>query len=180
MKNNVATETISMVRLYLSYLFDEYDSKISHLTTDFGDRLDGVLIELSSPKLNYYFKLYRHKSYTSIGIEIRSKEKYPDREWVPLSHVVYLLSGKREKHVPDNPAKDLEQQGKYIRPYLDEINNLFAAPMHFEEWVRTQSETVNQLVTVEKVREERARLQALGLDSSVDAAIKNLRGKYDA
>ena len=46
--------------------------------------------------------------------------------------------------------------------------------------MRTQSETINQLVTLEKVRAERARLEALGLDSSIDAALKNLRGKYEA
>ena len=180
MKNNVASETISMTRIHLAYLFDEYDCKMSYLTTDFGDRLTGIALELSSPKLNYGFRLYRLHSYTSIGIEIAAKEKYSGWKWEPLHHVVYILSGKRQKHIPDNPAKDLEQQGKYIKPYLDEINNLFTEPMYFEEWVHTQSEIVRHLVTVEKVRKERARLEALGLDSSMDAAIKNLRGKYDA
>lgn len=63
---------------------------------------------------------------------------------------------------------------------MDEINTLFTESMYFEEWVHTQSDARNQMVTIDKVREERARLQALGLDSSVDAALKNLRGKYDA
>ena len=131
MKNNVETETISIVRLYLSYLFDEYDCEISYLTTDFGDRLDGITIELSSPKLSYDFKFYRYQSHTSIGIDIAAKEKYSGRRWEYLPTVIYLLSGKREKHVPDNPAKDLEERGKYIKPYLDDINMLFKEPMHF-------------------------------------------------
>jgi len=180
MKENVATETIGMVRMHLAYLFDEYDYKISYLTMDYGYHWFGISLELSSHKLNYHFKLSREDYSAPIRIDIAAKERYSGWKWKYLPHVVYLLSGKRQKREPDNPAKDLEEQLHYIKPYLDEINTLFKEPMYFEEWVHTKSETRNQMVTIEKVREERARLQALGLDSSIDAALKNLRGKYEA
>ena len=60
---------------------------------------------------------------------------------------------------------------------MDKLLDLFKYTDEFDkklEYYRNLNKE-NQF-TVDKIREERARLQALGLDSSLEAAIANLRG----
>jgi len=66
---------------------------------------------------------------------------------------------------------------QYLKLHIDKLINLFKYPEEFDrklEYHRNLHKG-NQ-ITVEKIREERARLQALGQDSSLEAAIANLRG----
>ena len=60
---------------------------------------------------------------------------------------------------------------------MDKVIDLFRFPNEFDsklEYYRNLHKE-NQ-ITVEKIREERARLHALGQDSSLEVAIASLRG----
>ena len=73
--------------------------------------------------------------------------------------------------------KDLENKGQYLKIYIDRVLDLFVSPSELDmklEYYRNLHK--EDRITVEKIQEERARLQALGQDSSLEATIANLRG----
>ena len=66
---------------------------------------------------------------------------------------------------------------QYLKIYMNKVLDLFRDPEEFDnnlKQIRHQNKE-NQL-TVDKIKAERARLQALGQDSSLEAAINSLRG----
>jgi hypothetical protein len=96
--------------------------------------------------------------------------------WYSLTGLLFWLSG-----VPyeseSNVDKDLENVSQYLRAHIDKLLDLFVHPDEFNsklELLRNQHK--ENPINVDKIREERARLQALGQDSSLEAAITSLRG----
>lgn len=93
-----------------------------------------------------------------------------------MTGLIYWLSGvecERDKNVD----QDLEKLSEYLSLHMDKVVDLFKFPDDFDkklEYYRNLNKE-NQ-ITVEKIREERTRLQTLGLDSSLEAAINSLRG----
>jgi hypothetical protein len=60
---------------------------------------------------------------------------------------------------------------------IDKLIDLFKSPEDFDRKLQHYRNLYkDEQITVEKLRAERVRLHALGKDSSVEAAIANLRG----
>lgn len=96
--------------------------------------------------------------------------------WYPLCGLIYWLSGVQYESVKDTD-KDLENISGYLKLHMDKVLELFKFPEEFDsklEYYRNLHK--EDQITVEKIREERARLKALGQDWSLEAAIASLRG----
>ena len=96
--------------------------------------------------------------------------------WYSLSGLIYWLSG-IEFESGDDVDKDLENFSQYLKPHIDKVLDLFRFPNEFDsklEYYRNLHK--EDQITVERIRDERARLKALGQDSSLEAAIASLRG----
>ena len=73
--------------------------------------------------------------------------------------------------------KDLENFSNYVKLHIDKVLDLFKFPNEFDKKLDYYRNLYKEnQITVEKIREERARLQALEQDSSLEAAIASLRG----
>jgi hypothetical protein len=60
---------------------------------------------------------------------------------------------------------------------MDILLQMFTPPDQFDtKMERLRNQNKENQITVDKIKAERARLQALGLDSSLEAAIASLRG----
>lgn len=183
-RDTVVSETIKMIRDKFSYLFDDYGFKIAYFTKDYGYHWYGTAVGLSSESSNYILMFAREVWAYPIRIDIAPKgtnfASYASSKWEYLPHIIYLLSGERVKCIERNPAKDLEAQCKYLKPYMDKINTLYETPEHFNKWLEIQEEArKGENITIEQIKAERVRLKALGLDSSLKTAMENLRGKQN-
>ena len=76
-----------------------------------------------------------------------------------------------------NADQDLENVSQYLKLHIDKLLDLFGHPNEFDgrlEYYRKLYK--DKQITVDQIKAERARLQALGQDWSVEAAIASLRG----
>jgi hypothetical protein len=73
--------------------------------------------------------------------------------------------------------RDLENLSEYLKLHMDKVLDLFRFPDEIDQRLDYYRNLYKQdQITVEKIREERVRLGALGRDSSLEAAIASLRG----
>ena len=71
----------------------------------------------------------------------------------------------------------MENLSQYLKLQMDKVLDLFKFPDEFDRKLEHYRNLYKEdQITVKKIREERARLQAFGQDSSLEAAIVGLRG----
>jgi hypothetical protein len=112
---------------------------------------------------------------TSASFKLNNSDYSLQDGWYPLTGFILWLTG-IEYEYDKIVDQDLENVSQYLKPHMDKLLDLFKSPEDFDkksEYYRNLNKE-NQ-ITVEKIRAERARLQALGQDSSLEAAINNLR-----
>lgn len=174
-------------RIYkkIQFLWKAYNFHVKYFTRSYGMYHTGFIIGLE----NDVCKLVFEKESASIGEAIRvyvgtksALFKPPDYShtarngWYTVVGLIYWLSGVQCERYK-NVDQDLESVSEYLKLHIDKLLDLFKYPAEFDkklEYYRNLNKE-NQL-TVDKIREERARLQALGLDSSLESAIASLRG----
>ena len=178
---------IEIERLYkkFPYLWKNYGFHIRYITRDYGMYYRGFIIGLENEMCKLVFEKETNSPVESIAINVGKINSpfappnysyYVKDGWYPLIGLIYWLSGvecERDKDVD----QDLEKVSHYLALYFEQALDLFRFPDEFDsklEYYRNLYKE-NQ-ITVEKIRQERARLQALGQDSSLEAAIANLRG----
>ena len=167
------------------FLWENHDFHVRYLTRDFGFYGRGFIIGLENDTCKLIFMKETNSPVDSIIQRVGTKPALfrPPGDshlstdgWYPLTGLIYWLSGvecERDKNVD----QDLENVSQYLKLYMDKVLDLFRFPDEFDrklEYHRNLHKE-NQ-ITVEKIREERARLQALGQDWSLEAAIASLRG----
>jgi len=159
---------ISMRRSF-SFLWDGYDFKFVGLMPKSGSRDHGYSAELENDRCKLVFQF---KSDDLEDIYVAPKGAPSVGELV--SHWA-LLSARDIRRRTRFPTAEsvLDSFAEFARPYLLEMLELAKTPGLFEEKLKELEEASN-LITIEMIRAERARLHALGLDSSLSTAMKNI------
>jgi hypothetical protein len=174
-------------RLYkkLPFLWESYGFDVKYFTRDYGMYYKGFIVGLENDVCKLVFEKETNSSVEPITEYIGTKRSifappnfsyFAKDGWYSLTGLIYWITGiqcERDKNVD----QDLENVSQYLKLHIDALLDLFKDPDEFDkklEYLRNLNKG-NQ-ITVEKIREERARLHALGKDSSVEAAIASLRG----
>jgi hypothetical protein len=174
-------------RIYraLPFLWEKYGYHVKYFTRDYGMYNHGFVVGLESDSCRLVFEketkskvepiryyIGKHNSpFLPLGDSYLIKDG-----WYTLPGLLFWLTGvqiERDKNVD----KDLDYISQYTQLYIDRLLDLFQYPDELEkklEYFRNLYK--ERQITVEKVRAERARLQSLGLDSSLESAITNLHG----
>lgn len=174
-------------RLYkkLTFLWEDYDFHLKYFTRDYGMYYRGFIIGLENDVCKLVFEKETNSQVEPIRDYVGTKSAlfappnysyFAKYGWYSLSGLIYWLSGVQYE-VNKDVDKDLENLSQYLRLHMDKLVHLFKYPNEFDrklEHLRNLNKG-NQ-ITVEKIRAERARLQAFGQDSSLEAAIASLRG----
>jgi len=167
------------------FLWENYDFHVKYFTRDYGMYYKGFILGLENDLCKLVFEKETNSSREPITEYIGTKHSlfvppnlsyFTKYGWYPLPGLIYWLSG-IECERDENVDQDLENVSQYLKLHMDKVLDLFKSPKEFEkklEYYRNLNKE-NQ-ITVEKIREERARLKALGQDWSLDAAIASLRG----
>lgn len=185
MENDRLDNEFERINKSIPVLWEKYGFRISYLTRDYGMDYKGFVIGLENNLCKLLFEKETDSPVESIAINIGKKHSplappnfsyFAKDDWYSLTGLVYWLSDvecERGKTVDD----DLQYIGEYLKLHMDKVIDLFKFPDEFDrklDYYRAFHE--ENRITVEKIQEGRARLQALGQDSSLEAAIANLRG----
>ena len=174
-------------RLYknFSFLWESHGFHVKCFTRDYGMYSKGFIIGLENDVCKLVFEKETNSQREPIKDYVGMKSAlfippgysyFAEDGWYSLTGLLFWLSGVQYEH-NKNVDQDLENVTQYLKIYIDKLLDLFKYPNEFDrklEHLRNQHKA-NQ-ITVERIREERARLQALGQDSSLEAAIRSLRG----
>jgi hypothetical protein len=174
-------------RLYtkLPFLWEEYGFQVKYLTTYYGRCYLGYIVGLENDVCKLVFEKETSSTFEPVidRIGTRSALFTPPHSsyfkkygWYPLTGLIYWLSGVQYETVRD-VDRDLENLSEYLKLHMDKVLDLFRFPDEIDQRLDYYRNLYKQdQITVEKIREERARLGALGRDSSLEAAIASLRG----
>ena len=174
-------------RLYkqFTFLWQNNHFHLAYLTRDYGVYYQGFIIGLENDVCKIIFEKETNSPVESIALNIGKKLSpfappnylYFVRDgWHPLPGLIYWLSGVECERY-DNVDQDLESVSQYLKLNIDKLLDLFKSPDEFDRKIEYYRNLYKEKqITVEKLRAERARLYALGQDSSVEAAIASLRG----
>ena len=174
-------------RLYkkLPFLWSEYNFHVKYITRDYGMYHRGFIIGLENDRCKLVFEKETNSQAEPISEYVGTKRSsfappnysyFVAEGWYSLTGLLYWLSG-----VPyesdNNVDKELENVSQYLRVHIDKLLGLFVPPDEFDSKLeRLRAQHKENHIIVEKIREKRARLHALGQDSSLEAAIASLRG----
>ena len=185
MKENRLDNELKRLRETFPFLWEVYGFHVKYFTRDYGMYNKGFIIGLE----NEICKLVFEKETTSLTEPIteyigkrHSVFNPPDFSyfgkdgWYPLPGLIFWLSGV-ECERSNNVEQDLQNVSEYFQLHIDKLLDLFKFPDEFDKKLEhLRGLHKENQITVEKIRAERARLQALGQDSSLEAAIASLRG----
>jgi len=167
------------------FLWEEHNYRIRYFTKDYGMHQAGFIIGLENDVCKLVFKKETDSPAEPVTEYIGKKtaffkldhsDYYLQDGWYPLTGLIVWLTGIKYQYGKD-PDQDLENVSQYLQPHMDKILDLFKLPDEVDKKLKYYRNLYKEnQITVEKIREERARLQALGQDSSLEAAITSLRG----
>jgi len=174
-------------RLYRKFRFlcNDYGFHLKYFSRDYGVYNKGFIIGLENDVCKLVFEKETNSSTEPITEYVGKKlslfappnySYFAEDGWYTLTGILYWLTGiqcERDKNVD----QDLENVSQYFKLHMDKLFDLFKHPDEFDsklEYYRNLYK--DKQITVDQIRAERARLKALGQDSSLEAAIANLRG----
>jgi len=174
-------------RIYkkLPFLWKDYSFHLKYFTRDYGMYYKGFIIGLENDYCKVVFEKETNSSVEPITEYVGTKRSifappnysyFAKDGWYPLPGLIYWLSGV-ECERDNNVDQDLENVSQYVKLHMDKLLDLFFSPNEFDkklEYYRNLNKD-NQ-ISVDQIREERARLKTLGQDWSLEAAIASLRG----
>ena len=186
MKEDRLDDELERLHQKFSFLWEDYNFHVKYFTRDYGMYNKGFLIGLENDVCKLVFEKETNSSVEPITEYVGTKGSifsppnysyYPKDGWYPLPGLIYWLSGvkcERDKDVD----QDLEYVSQYLKHHIDKLLNLFRDPTTFASKLDYYRKLYQgDQITVEKIRAERTRLQALGQDSSLEAAIASLQGR---
>jgi hypothetical protein len=178
---------MELARLHdkLPFLWQDYGFHVAYVTRDHGPQGQGFILGLENEHCRLVFARQGIAQTETIrdyvGIKTARFDP-PGRSysaphgWYPLSGLITWLTGVDYDYVKD-VDQDLGNLSEYLRLDLDLILDVFGDPDQFHHRLQHhQNAHKARPITIPMLREERARLQAAGQDSSLEAAIANLRG----
>ena len=176
---------ITKLHKHLPFLWEDYDFHVNYLTRDYGIYHRGFIIGLENNICKLVFEKETNSPVEPIRDHVGKKSAlftppsysyFTEYGWYSLTGLIYWLSGVEYEYVK-NVDKDLENLSNYMKLHMDKVIDLFKFPDKFDSKLEHYRNLYKEnQITVEKIREERARLQALGQDWSLEAAIASLRG----
>jgi hypothetical protein len=165
---------LSNIRRSFSFLWEEFGFGLTELKPR-ADHLNHgyeACVENESCKL-----VFMSEGAWLDEIYIRTKE--PPYFGRGLKRLTRLLTGRKPKSfylVKAEVHEIFDSIAEYIQPTLHEMLELAKTPTLFDERLKElEAAARSNQITVEMIRAERARLHALGLDSSLGAAMANLQ-----
>lgn len=168
-----------------TFLWKDHGFHVKYFTRDHGMHYKGLIIGLENDLFKLVFEKETNsqveliREYAGAKRAIFAPQGYSYRiedGWYPLPSIICWLSGVQCEQAKD-VEQDLENISQYLKLHIDKLLDLFRNPNDFEQKLEYYKKLYkDKQITVEKVRAERARLQALGQDSSLEAAITSLRG----
>lgn len=176
---------IKRIQKNFLFLWKDYGFHIAFFTRDYGMYYKGFIIGLE----NNICKLVFTKETNSInepiaeyigGLGASFKLNHSDFSlqdgWYALTGLTFWTTG-IEYEFSKNVDEDLQNVSKYLELHMDRLLDLFKEPSEFDKKLdHFRNLNKENQITVEKIKAERARLHALGKDSSLEAAIASLRG----
>jgi len=177
-------------RIYknLPYLWGIYGFHVKYFTRSYGIYHKGFIFGVENNVCRFVFE----KETTSVVEPIRvyvglksalfkppDYSHLPSNGWYTVTGLLYWLTGVECERFKD-VDQDLQNISLYLKLYINKLIELFKFPDELDSKLQyyRNLHKENQ-ITVAKIRVERAKLHALGRDSSLEAAIKNLRGGKD-
>ena len=165
---------LSCIRKSFSFLWDEFGFNLSELKPRDGYRNNGYEIQFE----NEWCKLVFMSEGGALD-EIYMRTKNLPYFGRGLKHMTGLLTDREPKsfiRVREGDDEFFSSIAEYVQPTLLEILELAKTPGAFKEMIEAVEATnKSEPITMEMIRAERARLHALGLDSSLGAAMENLQ-----
>lgn len=185
MKEYSLDSELEKIHRHFSFLWEKHGFRTAYLTGDHGLYDGGFVIGLENSLCKLVFEKETDSPVESISINIGKKLSTitpPNHScrgmygWHALTGLTYWIGGvecKRDRNVD----RDLEYVSQSLKLHIDKVLDLFRHPAEFDRKLE-QYQTLNKddRITVERGREGRARLQSLGQDSSLEAAVASLRG----
>ncbi len=177
----------ALERIYknMSFLWTTYGCHLKFFTRAYGMYSEGFLIGLENDVCKFLFEreidspreIIRHHVGKKSSLFRPPNDSYFGKYgWYPLPGLIYWLSGV-ESERGDDVDQDLKFISQHVERHIDKVLELFKHPEEFDsklEYYRNSFK--DRQITVDQIRAERARLQALGQDWSLEAAINSLRG----
>jgi hypothetical protein len=165
---------LNCIRNSFAFLWEDFSFSAFELKPREGDRNSGYEVSLENECCTLVFS-----SEGGILEEIYIRTKKLPYFGRGLKHLTKLLRNHEMKSfylVPVTDKEYFDTIAQYIRPTLSEILEMAKTPKLFKETIETlESASKSQSITVEPINAERAHLHSLGLDSSLGAAMENLR-----
>lgn len=174
-------------RLYerLPFLWKDYDFHVKYFTRDYGMYYKGFIIGLENNVCKLIFEKETGSPFEPIIDHIGTRfasftgsnySYFAADDWYPIRGLIQWLTG-IQYEVYRDVDKDLEHFSQYLKLHMDKLLDLFKDPAEFDRKLEhLRNVNKGRQITVEKLKEERTRLQTLGQDSSLEAAIASLRG----
>ena len=164
---------LNSIRRSFSFLWDEYGFNLTELKPTEGYRFNGYEICFE----NEFSKIVcMSESGLLDEIYIRTKQlPYFGRG---LKYLTKLLTQKDydKFHRARTTDEAFDHVAAYIQPIAPDVINLAQTPTLFKETIETlESLKKSEPITLDVIRAERERLDLLGLDSSLGAALENLQ-----
>lgn len=185
MEENRLDKEIERIHAKFHFLWKDYGFHVKFFTRDYGVYSKGFIIGLENEVCRLVFEKETASSNEPITEFVGKKHSpflppgysyFVKDGWYILPGLIYWITGV-ECEEDDDVDKDLAHVSQYLQLHIGSLLDLFRHPAEFDEKLDYYKNSYkDRQITVEKIREERARLHGLGLDSSLEAAITNLRG----
>jgi hypothetical protein len=185
MEENRLDKEIERIHAKFPFLWKDYSFHVKYFTRDYGMYSKGFIIGLENDLCRLVFEKETASSNEPITEFIGKKHSpflppsysyFVKDGWYTLTGLIYWITGV-ECEDGNDVDEDLGYVSQYLQLYIGELLDLFRYPAEFDKKLEYYRNTYrDRQITVEKIREERARLQGLGLDYSLEEAIKSLRG----
>lgn len=170
----ISTDDILIsIRKSFSFLWDEHGFKLVGLMPKSGYRDFGYFVQLENEWCRLAF--HAESGYLE-DISIVTKGEKSVGEFVRRWAFLLIGEEKKKSQLPYTVENIFDGFAEFAHPYLLEMLELAKNPALFEQRLKDLKEASrSNRITIEMIRAERARLYSLGLDSSLGAAMENLR-----
>lgn len=167
------------------YLWKPYGFHVAYFSRDYGMYYHGFIIGLENDVCKILFEKETNSPVEPIALNVGKKTapfappsySYLAKDgWYSLTGLIYWLADVKCQR-DNNAEQDLKNVGQYLELHIDKLLELFKPPEEFDyKFQYYKNLHQDEQITLEKLRAERARLLALGVDSSLEAAFANLSG----
>jgi hypothetical protein len=164
-------ENLIKIRKSFSFLWDEDGFRLVGLMPNYGYQDSGYFVQIEN---DWCLIAFQSESGYLDDIGVVPKGGSSNGEFV--SRWAFLTTKEEKLSATPYTAENVFNSfAEFGRPYLHEMLELAKSPDLFEQRLNELRKGVKSPITIDNIRAERAHLHSLGLDSSLGAAMENLR-----